>query len=134
MSESIVEPNYFELHNNDTRISYSMESFLGGPQLDYHTQNLSREFRGEQIGALKTAIGTLITVLLEPDSDTGKEIALSLLLPTTNVTYSRQSPIETTAILTTQRTPRRGGSPLLEGQLQTYEMLSLTGTANNSNS
>jgi hypothetical protein len=44
MSESITEPNDFELHGKDIQIHYSMESFIGGPQLHYKTQNLSREF------------------------------------------------------------------------------------------
>jgi hypothetical protein len=90
--------------------------------------------KGEEINTLKTGIGSLVTVLVEPDSDTGKEVRLTLLLPTINLPSSLQNPIETEAILTTQRTSIRGGSPILEGQQQTYEILSLTGTARRVNS
>ncbi len=129
MTEEIVEPNDFDLHNKDVQLHYSMESFIGGPQLTYKTQKLDRQFKGEEISVLETEIGKLVTVLVEPDSDTGKEVRLTLLLPTINLPSSLQNPIETQAILTTQRTVQRGGLPILEGQLQSYHTLSLTGTA-----
>ena len=129
MTEQIVEPNDFDLHNKDVQLHYSMESFIGGPQLTYKTQKLDRQFKGEEISVVETEMGKLVTVLVEPDSDTGKEVRLTLLLPTINLPSSLQNPIETQATLTTQRTVVRGGSPILEGQLQTYHTLSLTGTA-----
>lgn len=129
MTEQIVEPNDFDLHNKDVQIHYSLESFIGGPQLTYKSQEFDRQFQGEEIRVLETKIGKLVTVLVEPDSDRGKEVTLTLLLPTINLPSSLQNPIETEAILTTQRTVQRGGSRILEGQLQTYHTLSLTGTA-----
>ncbi|QDL08066.1 hypothetical protein DP113_09215 [Brasilonema octagenarum UFV-E1] len=129
MTEQINEPNNFELHAKDTQISYSTTSFIGEAQFTYNTHNLSRQFRGEEISTLDTAIGKLVTVLVEPDGDTGKEVRLTLLVPTINLPSSQQNPIQTEAILTTKRTPKRGGSPILEGQLQTYHTVSLTGTA-----
>lgn len=128
MTEQIVEPNDFDLHNKDVQLHYSMDSFIGGPQLTYKTQKLDRQFKGAEIGVLETKIGKLVTVIVEPDSDTGKEVRLTLLLPTINLPSSLQNPIETQAILTTQRTVVRGGPPILEGQLETHHTLSLTGT------
>ncbi|MBD2440870.1 hypothetical protein [Nostoc sp. FACHB-110] len=129
MTEQIIEPNDFDLHNNDVQIHYSLESFIGGPQLTYKTQNFDRQFTGEEINVVETNIGKLVTVLVEPDADTGEEVRLTLLLPSINLSSSLENPIETEAIFTTQRNVLRGLSPILEGQLQTYHTLSLRGTA-----
>ncbi|GAA6622125.1 hypothetical protein [Scytonema sp. NUACC26] len=127
------EPNDFELKGKDTTINYSTSSFIGEPQFNYQTQNTNRQFTGKEINTLNTEIGKLVTVLVEPDADTGKEVRLTLLLPTINLPSSLENPIQTQAILTTKRTPVRGGSPFLEGQLETYKTLSLTGTARSVN-
>lgn len=129
MTEEIVKPNDFDLHNKDVQIHYSLESFIGGPQLTYKSQQFDRQFQAEEIRVVETEIGKLVTVLVEPDSDRGMEVTLTLLLPTINLPSSLQNPIETEAIVTTKRTVQRGGSRILEGQLQTYHTLSLTGTA-----
>ncbi len=129
MTEQIIEPNSFELHAKDTQISYSTTSFIGESELTYNTRKLSRQFRGDEISTLETAIGKLVTVLVEPDADTGKEIRLTLLVPTINLVSNGEKPIQTEAILTTQRTRQRGRPSILEGQIQTYDILRLTGTA-----
>ncbi len=127
------EPNNFELKGKDIKIIYSTTSFTGEPRFNYETQNNSRQFSGEEISTLDTNIGTLVTVLVEPDADTGKEVLLTLLLPTINLPPSSiENPIQTQAILTTRRTPLRGGSPL-EGQLETYKPLFLKGIASSIN-
>lgn len=125
----IIEPNEFALQGKDITINYSTTSFTGKPQFNYKTQNQSRQFTGSEISTLETGIGVLVTVLVEADADTGKEVRLTLLLPAINLPSNSQTPISTEAILTTQRTPQRGSSPILNGQLQTYETLPLTGTA-----
>lgn len=123
------EPNDFALNGSDIRINYSTTSFIGQPQFNYKTQNNSRQFTGEEINTIDTNIGKLVTVLIEPDADTGKEVWLTLLLPTINLPSSLENSIQTEAILTTKRTLVRGGSRILEGQLETYKTLSLRGTA-----
>ncbi|MEH1918278.1 hypothetical protein [Nostoc sp.] len=125
-------PNLFELQDKDTQITYSASSFTGIPQLNYKERNISRNFSGEEIDTLETQIGKLLTVLIEPNADTGKSIYLTLLLPTINLpAKDRQNLIQTEAILTTQRevpfSPDR--PPFVEGQIQTYKTLLLKGTA-----
>ena len=129
MTEQVNKPNSFELQGKDTQINYSTTSFTGEARFNYNTQNNSRQFNGDEISTLETALGKLVTVLVEPDIDIGKEVSLTLLLPTINLPSSQENPIQTVAILTTRRTLLRGGPRILEGQLQTYETLSLTGTA-----
>jgi hypothetical protein len=130
MTEQILEPNSFELHSQDTQITYSTTSFIGKPQLYYKTQEIEKQFTGEEISVLETEIGTLITVTIErPHPDVrGNVVKLTLLLPTVNLPASLENPIQTQAILTTELQKGNINLPL-EGQLQTYEILSLTGTA-----
>jgi hypothetical protein len=130
MSARINEPNSFALHGEDTQINYSTTSFVGEPQFHYQTGNFSHQFNGEEISTVETPLGKLVTVLVEPDADGGKEVRLTLLLPAISLPSSGvEEPIQTQAILTTNTTPRRGNPTPLEGQLQTYRALSLTGTA-----
>jgi hypothetical protein len=132
-SYPITEPNDFELQGKDIVIHYSMESFVGGPQLTYKTQKLDRQFQGEEIRLLETEIGKLVTVTIErrpqnPDVK-GELVTLTLLLPMVDLPEgSIENSIETKAVLTTDLVPGNMYRPFV-GQLQTYEVLSLTGTA-----
>jgi len=131
MTEQILEPNSFELHFQDTQITYSTTSFIGEPQLYYKTQKIEKQFTGEEISVLETEIGKLITVMIErthPDIR-GNVVKLTLLLPIVNLPASLENPIQTEAILTTELVKGRTINRPLEGQIQTYKILSLTGTA-----
>lgn len=130
MTEQILEPNSFELHNQDTQITYSTTSFIGKPQLYYKTQKIEKQFTGEEISVLETEIGKLITVMIErthPDVR-GNVVKLTLLLPTVNLPASLENPIQTEAVLTTELVKGNIDRPL-EGQIQIYKIFSLTGTA-----
>lgn len=129
MTDQIFEPNRFELHGRDIQINYLPASFLGRAQLEYTTQNVVRQFGGREIRALVTDIGILVTVLVETNFNVGKEVRLSLLLPMVNLLSSQKTRIETQATLTTHLTCHPGNPFLPEGQLQSYETLSLRGTA-----
>ncbi len=131
MTEQIVEANDFKLGNKDTQIYYLVESFIGKPQLIYKTPQLERQFYAEDIRVLGTEIGKLVTVTVErptiPDIG-GKVVTLTLLLPIINLSTSLEIYIQTEAVLTTKFQQGNINLPL-EGQLQTYEILSLAGTA-----
>ena len=130
MSVKINEPNSFVLHGKNTHINYSTTSFVSESQFHYQTDNFSRQFNGEEISTVETPLGKLVTVLVEPDLDVGKEVKLTLLLPNINLPSAGvKEPIQTQAILTTNTSPNRGNPSPLEGQLQTYRTLGLTGTA-----
>ncbi|WP_298908594.1 hypothetical protein [uncultured Nostoc sp.] len=110
-----------------------MYSILNGlPQLDYKTEKISRHFSGGEIQTLATDIGTLITVIISkppnPDFE-GNIVRLSFLLPTVNLLIgSKETPVQTQAILTTQETTGFIKRPLF-GQLQSYQGFVLKGTA-----
>lgn len=128
----VKQPNEFVLTTGkETFITYSTPGQDGVPQLDYKTQTAEHKFSGNEIETLHTEIGTLLTVIIDrpknPDIG-GNEVKLTLLLPIVNLLVSKEDPVVTEAILTTQKIPGNIRRPLL-GQIQTYEVLPLKGTA-----
>ncbi|MBR8836217.1 MAG: hypothetical protein DSM106950_19910 [Stigonema ocellatum SAG 48.90 = DSM 106950] len=126
----VNQPNEFDLKGEHTEIKYTVIS--GVPQLDYKNQDISSSFSGQEIQTLTTDIGTLITVTIStPNSSqlVGNTVKLSLLLPIVNLLVTGgEVPIQTNAIVTTQKTTRSFGIPLF-GQIQNYQTLVLNGTA-----
>jgi hypothetical protein len=122
-----AQPNLFQLTGEYTQITYSTTSITGQPQFHYQDQQRDVNVTGDDIRSLETEIGTLVTVTLEviPDLHT---LTVSLLVPEINLNEGNESPLSTLAILTTHRTSI-GGPGLVEGQLQTYEVVELEGTA-----
>ena len=122
-----AQPNFFQLAGGYTQITYSTTGITGQPQFHYQDQQRDINVTGGDIRSLETEIGTLVTVTLEviPDLHT---LTVSLLVPEINLNEGNESPLSTLAILTTHRTSI-GGPGLVEGQLQTYEVVALEGTA-----
>jgi hypothetical protein len=122
-----AQPNLFQLAGGYTQITYSTTSITGQPQFHYQDHKRDVNVTGEDIRPLETEIGTLVTVMLEviPDLHT---LTVSLLVPQINLNEANESPLSTPAILTTHRTSI-GGPGLVEGQVQTYEVVALEGTA-----
>jgi len=109
------------------QITYLVSSRTGQLQLDYQDTERNLTFTGEEIRALDTEIGTLITVTLERVPDL-RSIYLTLLLPTVNLGEWKEISFATQAILTTEHTTI-GGPQLVKGALQSYRALPLRGTA-----
>ncbi len=122
------EPNLFDLRGKFTHINYSTTSIAGIPQLSYRKLGTTLNFSGDEIRVVETEIGKLVTVTIEavPDLQT---VTLTLLIPTINLPKEdTEISIDTKAIITTERTSI-GGPSLVIGQLQTYRIFSLRGTA-----
>lgn len=127
-SDLMQQANLFTLHNATLKVSYSASSLDGKPQLSYQKGAISLNFRGSQVRHKPTEIGILISVTLKtvPDSRT---VVFSLLLPLVNVPDDRPSiPVSIKAIETTNRTSI-AGPKLVKGQVQTYKVYSLKGSA-----
>ena len=126
------EPNEYTLQGENKEITFATTSFPGEPVLTYKDEDgESRTFRGDEINLSQIQISRLlVTVLIEqvPDSHV---VFLTLLLPTIHLPEEeREFPIETTAIITTRQTPFTGPGGTGNGlQVETYETLTLTGTA-----
>ncbi|MEH2290816.1 hypothetical protein [Nostoc sp.] len=126
----VQRPNEFELEGKGINIKYSILN--GVPELDYKTKNISEHFSGDQIQTLPTDIGTLLTIIISKPPNPnfgGNVVKLSLLLPSINLPIgTRETSVQTEAILTTERTSGTIRTPLF-GQLQSYQTIVLTGTA-----
>lgn len=129
METKLVEPNLFELRNDkvDVQITFSTSSFAGDPLLQFRRGDEIHSFRGEEIRAVATEFAVQVTVTLEVIPD-ARSLTLTLLLPAVNLPPSLESPVETLAIFTTSLTSI-GGPRLVEGQIQSYSTIELTGTA-----
>jgi hypothetical protein len=93
-----VEPNLFELSNQEIHITYSSTSFTGQAQLSYHSPTGILTFQGQDIRIEQSELGTLVSVTIVKTIDTGST-SLTLLLPHVNLAGSTQQPIHTVAII-----------------------------------
>ena len=89
-------------------------------------ENQAVTFPGNNIRSQTSELGTLLTVTLQIILATGDETKLTLLLPPFHLTLGEQ-PIKTLAIRTRSIDPTIG--PPLEGQMLTYQVSYLEGTA-----
>jgi hypothetical protein len=123
--DGFPEPNLFELKGKNVEITYGILR-ARGEFLDYRDRQHELTFGGEEIDSLDSRIGRMLTVTLEtvPDSH---ELTLTLLLPQINLEGQRDS-FETLAVRTKHLTSF-GGPGLVNGPLQTYDVVRLRGTA-----
>jgi hypothetical protein len=119
------EANLFELEGEGVQIIYGI---LRREFLDYRDEQRDLTFSGEkgEIVSLESGIGRMVTVTLEISPD-NHELTLTLLLPQINP-EGRSSSFESLAIRT-RHLSSIGGSTLVKGSLQTYDVLPLQGTA-----
>jgi len=109
------------------RVNYSASSFGGVPLLQYQDRRRTLSFRDTEIRTEPTSIGTLVTVRLEDTPDL-EGLDFTLVVPRVNVDDSREGPVATFGFWTRQRTTI-GGPDLVEGQVESYATVQLTGTA-----
>jgi len=125
MATATQTANLFELRRDETRLTYATSSIDGQPRLSYSDAGGDHSFAGDEIQAQETKLGTEVTVTLEtvPDLHT---ITLTLLLASFKLGAGDESPFETLAIKTTNRTTIAGppASPA-----QSYESIALHGVA-----
>ena len=132
MAELGLEANHFTFTGENTHIVYFTQA--PGPihpgedpskgQLEYQGVEGSHTFRGNQIDVQSTPLGTLITVVLKVNNDTGG-LNFTLILP--NVRKSgKVLHFQTLGIKTATR-----GFILSDGPDATYSVFPLFGTADN---
>ncbi len=122
------QANLFDLHNSSIKISYSASSLDGKPQLSYKKGSVSLNFRGSQIRAKQTEIGTLLSVTLKSVPDL-RTVVFTIILPQVNIGDNHAAvAVNVKAIETTSKTSI-GGPNLVKGQVQTYKLYTLKGTA-----
>ncbi len=121
-------PNLFRLQGHNLQVIYSTSGFDGKPHLQYHDAFQTLHFSGDQIRTLPTEIGTLVTVTIRMTVDTGST-AFTLLVPHVNLEEENNAPVDITTYGIT--TIRRFSivQEFNEGQLDTYSVTELRGTA-----
>jgi hypothetical protein len=123
------EANHLVLSGAGTRIAYDSTSETGAPLLSYEGPFGNLDFAGDEIQeSMCEPLGRLVSVIVQqrPDADV---TWLTLLLPSINMPGGNDpTPFATLAVLTTHLTTI-AGPDLIEGALQTYEALTLEGTA-----
>jgi hypothetical protein len=120
-------PNRYALKGGyQAQLTYETTSFTGEPQLQYSDEKYDVTRRGDEIRSQELEIGTLVTIELEAVPD-ARVVELGVLVPAVNLDDG-SAEVETVAVVTTERTSI-GGPGLVSGQLQTYEVQALSGTA-----
>jgi hypothetical protein len=120
------KPNLYDLHGHQLHITYSTTSIDGKPRFQYHDNFRTLEFSGDQIRALDSEIGTLVTVTIRLTPDLGST-TFTLLVPQVNLNQSTQAQITTFGVTTLHRFSI--APQLDQGQIEHYTIAELSGTA-----
>ena len=127
MAES-TPANAYDLKGADgVKVSYSASGFGGVPLFHYSDRRNDLSFKGDEIRTEKTSIGTLVTVRLRDVPDL-EGLDFTLVVPRVNVDESGEGGVRTFGFWTLQRTSI-GGPDLVDGQVESYRTLALSGTA-----
>jgi hypothetical protein len=127
MANGPIAPNLYVVSGSGVHVTYSTESFGGGPQFTYQDATVSRTFSGGEIRTEQTELGTLVSVTLSLTPDFGST-AFTLVVPKVNLsTASSSVPIHTFGVTTLHRTSIIG--PIGLGQTETYTVKKLAGHA-----
>lgn len=122
--KAAVQPNLFELSGKDIKVTYSLSSFQGKPQLHLEANGNTRDFSGKDIRTQDTEIGTLVTVTLSIVPRRSESL-FSLMLPHFgSMGNSMSQSMKTFAVLT-----QKANGPKGSGQLESYQTVPLSGTA-----
>jgi hypothetical protein len=123
-----TEPNLYQLRSRQQGITidYSTSSISGEPMLTVVRGGETHAYRGEEIAAVDSPVGRMVTVTLSAIPDL-EVVTLTLVLPGFNL-EGRVGQLRTFAVITTHHTSIAGPS-LVKGQLQTYEHVALSGSA-----
>ena len=111
----------------ETKVTYTLEPILGGPQFNYDDGKLSRLFKGDEIRTEYTEkIGTLVSVTIHLEIDTGST-SFTAVIPKVGLGQSTSEPITTIEITTVHK--RRVPGPTPQGQDDLYTVHPMKGTA-----
>jgi hypothetical protein len=118
------KPTVYELHGGGIHVSYSTTSISGQPLFTYHDSFQVKNFSGDQIKAVQTDVGSLVTVVIHMTVDSGST-TFSLLIPNVILPPSNVTNISAEGITTLQKF----SIPPPVGQTQFYTVHKLHGTA-----
>ena len=124
-----IQPNRYTLQSHDgvTKVEYETTSFIGQPFLNLtEGSGPTRHFTGSQIRTQNTEIGTLVTVSIHVNVDSGST-SFTVLIPAISLSgVSDHKTFATEGILTTHSGPL--GTPPT-GVHETYRFIPMRGEA-----
>jgi hypothetical protein len=121
-----VTPNLYQLSGHHLHVSYSSSGIDGKPHMTYQDTHQSKSFRGDEIRTVECDLGTLVSVTLRLTVDVGST-TLSLLIPRIRISPTSAAAVHTECITTVHSMPF--GPQTIQGQLDSYTVTSLRGTA-----
>jgi hypothetical protein len=122
-----VTPNLYQLSGQHIHVTYSPSGSDGKPTLSYQDAHQSKSFKGNEIRAMECDVGMLVSVTLRATPDVGST-SLSVLIPRIRISPLSVAQVHTDCITTLHSTPF-APPQTVQGQLDTYTVTSLHGTA-----
>ena len=116
-------PNVFELAGGGSTITWTPAAIDGKPLLTYD----DRSFRGTEVRQSNSPLGKLVTAVVEAVPD-ARTTSLTLVVPRVNLGTRTEAKVRTIAVLKVEATTI-GGPGLVQGQVDTYKVLKLSGFA-----
>ena len=126
---AFIQPNLFVLSSpgiGGIHVTYTTTGFDGKPHFTYSSDFGSHTFSGDQIKTEQAVPGTLVSVTILHTVDAGST-TFTLLIPRINLNQGETLAITTEGITTHHRFSIF--PPAMHGQLDTYGVVTLTGTA-----
>jgi len=125
-----IQPaNHFSLTGHGIHVDYSTTSLNGQPQLNYHDQDQTRSFMGNEIRVADVPdLGSVVSVTLHLTVDVGSTSFSVLVPPVTVSGIGGSAPVSTDGITTIHKMPF--APPLNLGQRDLYQVTRLSGFAN----
>ncbi len=123
---AFIQPNLFVLSGGGIHITYSTSGFDGKPHFTYTSPSGTHTFTGDQIKTEHAVPGTLVSVTIQMTPDSGST-TFTVLIPRINLNQGEALAITTEGITTHHRFSIF--PPAMHGQLDTYGVVTLTGTA-----
>jgi hypothetical protein len=122
----VTIPNLYHLSGQHMHMTYSSTGLDGQPTLTYQDDHQGKTFRGEEVRVMETDLGTLVSVTIRMTIDMGST-SLSLLIPYMQISQGTSAAVHTYCVTTLHSFSI--APQLSRGQLDTYSMTELQGTA-----
>jgi hypothetical protein len=122
-----VTPNLYQLSGHHLHVTYSPSGIDGKPSLIYQDSHQSKSFKGNEIRTVECDLGILVSVTLRTTPDVGST-SLSLVIPRMRISPTSVAAVHTECITTVHSMPFVRPE-LVQGQLDTYSVTNLHGTA-----
>jgi hypothetical protein len=107
-------------------VTYTTTSLDGKPTMTYQDPHEGKSFRGDEIRTVECDLGTLVSVTLRMTVDSGST-SLSVFIPRMRINLGEHAAVRTECVTTVHRFAI--APQLLHGQLDTYSVVALHGTA-----